>query len=223
MACIFLKSDGYRYDEIQITKLKMFLNKRKYRIILMCVMLISAHLTAKPAGIGGFGSCRFDDLVIQGATNLNRFFLTYTEKALQPGQNLFINADNTDSSANVRFKIPVKSISGENKAMIMDLRDLFKARDYPNIIVGINKIKLHNLVDKPGTGKMILDITIAGVTKAVEAEYSTGNEKTGGLSLAGSTKLHLSDFDIIPPNKFFGLIKVKNEVIINFKIILSEV
>lgn len=172
--------------------------------------------------IGDFNLCRFDNLVIHGNTNISKFFLTYQETVLDSTQEVFYNLDEQPLNSLLNFNIPIQYIKGKNRAMLTDFHELFKAKDYPNIIVGINRNQLIDLNKKLSAGDMEFEITIAGVSRMVESQYLVEDSCNDKISLNGCAKLKLSDFNIQPPVKFFGIIKVKNEVFINFRILLCN-
>ena len=65
-----------------------------------------------------------------------------------------------------------------------------------------------------------MNITIAGITRTYKIDCSLMNCSENTL-LIGSQKIMLSDFKLKPPEKLYGLVKVDDEITVNFSIILT--
>jgi hypothetical protein len=63
-------------------------------------------------------------------------------------------------------------------------------------------------------------ITIAGVTREYDVECVIQNCGTHYI-LRGSKAVRLTDFNLAPPEKLSGLVKVKDEIKVSFGIILN--
>ena len=60
------------------------------------------------------------------------------------------------------------------------------------------------------------EITIAGVSQRFVVPCGVDTCLSSGYVLKGSLEVKLTDFGIDPPKKFFGLVKVNNEVLIDY-------
>ncbi len=93
-----------------------------------------------------------------------------------------------------------------------------KAAANPEIIFRVDvpvKIKQIN----PGEGAIILKgyLTLAGKCRAVIMQVNALKLENGNLQFEGSEAINMSDYGIKPPSTFFGAIKARPEIIINFK------
>lgn len=52
----------------------------------------------------------------------------------------------------------------------------------------------------------------------MQVSCNIAKDDTTHYTLSGSKQMKLSDFNLVPPTKFLGLVKVKNEITINFEI-----
>ena len=199
----------------------MLRQKLKYFLIPCTILFV--HIFTHAKNFEEFNICRFENLVITGTTNVSEFSLLYDHSLHDKEQVPFSLLDDENSSQLVCFYIPVQSITGSNKTMIKDFRNLFNSEKYPYIKVGTEKHKLKNIENSCSSGQMNFLLSIAGITKKVRSEYSTEQNNSNSIVLNGTTLINLTDFNIQPPEKFFGIIKVKNEVFINFKILLSGI
>jgi len=161
------------------------------------------------------------ELSIEGSTNINDFIFFW--------ENSFVNQKNpsilskiceNNNSENLNFNIPLQSFEGGNQAMRNDFLQLVKASEYPLVAVGLEKIK----PECEDSSKQIIDlsVTLAGVKKTVQADYTSSTDSENRLILSGSTSFLLTDFQLEPPEKAMGLIRVKNQVFIKFDIVIQN-
>jgi hypothetical protein len=61
------------------------------------------------------------------------------------------------------------------------------------------------------------NLTIAGVTKAVEIQVKISMSDSGRLVFEGSQSIQMTDYGIKPPVALFGTLKTGDEIKINFK------
>jgi hypothetical protein len=66
-----------------------------------------------------------------------------------------------------------------------------------------------------------VEVELAVVRKKFELIYSFRETSLGIMRLNGGRKFHFSDFSLAPPEKFAGLIKIRDEFDVNFMLILK--
>jgi polyisoprenoid-binding protein YceI len=119
----------------------------------------------------------------------------------------------------VQIKIPVKSIKSE-KGKMMDNKtfDAFNYEKHPSIIFLLNSEKINasnNTIDLKG------NLSMAGSTKPIDVVANYKVLSNGDLQITGSKKIKMTDFNMEPPTAMMRTIKVGDEVIISFDIVLS--
>jgi hypothetical protein len=65
-------------------------------------------------------------------------------------------------------------------------------------------------------------ISIAGVSKKYDITGRIEDLNSNDHLLVGTINISLADLEIEPPVKFFGLVKIKDEVIVKFGISLKD-
>lgn len=171
-------------------------------------------------------------LVINGETNVNSFQCLY-ENSLKK-DTLDMNAywqDNCLIFENARLNLATNAFDCGNNQMNKDLQNLLQTDNYPYITIDLDCIHVLNpsqqeVVSYHNRSRKITilaDITIAGTTREqllpVEI-YNEGNER----NYTGTISINLNDFNIKPPTKMLGLIKVNENIEVNFfvKVALLE-
>lgn len=115
-----------------------------------------------------------------------------------------------------KITIPVKSLKSGKEAMDKNMQKALKSDNYPEITYQHKSNTVHN-----GNITVKGELTIAGVTKTVEAKV-TQKEAGKHIKIHGEVKLNMSDFNIKPPEFLLGAFKTGNEISITFHFMFCE-
>jgi polyisoprenoid-binding protein YceI len=112
-----------------------------------------------------------------------------------------------------KLNIPVLSFNCDNSVMTEDFKETLNAKEFPTINLGVDELifKCGRLNTTLLKGKL----TIAGNTKPIKL-YCQQSNKGDELIITGAKKLTFSEFNLVPPEKFFGMVKVEDEITIFF-------
>jgi len=185
------------------------------------ILLISSHFVFSQTSSDNKNDhvMSLSSIIIEGSTNLNSFYFTYNkdkEKSIPLPETFKLISYDSDI---IRFNIPVKAFKGSIPDMEDDFQTLLKSSIYPNISVGVEKNYVSKITYNKSDHHLNLYLTLAGKTKTIIATYSTQLISENKIIINGVTQVDLSDFDMTPPVKFFGILRVKNLVTIKFDII----
>lgn len=160
-------------------------------------------------------------IIISGKTNINQFELYQfiPEKNL-PKINEQHEPENYLEKHNT-FSIPLKNFSASNQLIYNDFLELMKANQHPEIQIGISGKEVYDLFMNKNYVNPELEIRVAGVSHTYKFPCEKTLIKQNKIFLTGSYKILLTDFKIDPPVKTMELIRVENEVIINFGLFFS--
>lgn len=142
-------------------------------------------------------------------------------------QKLVVRSSRTDrviSFDGLRLCYTVNGFECAIKAMSKDLQKTLNAEEFPCLHLQINEIviaedakEIENLDVKAN-----VTVSLAGVTRdAIIEDGQVINHSENSLTLKGSKLLLMTDFEIEPPTKFLGLIRVTNELEVQFEIRLN--
>jgi hypothetical protein len=152
----------------------------------------------------------FIDIIVE--SNVNKLSFSYPISS----ENI-----NNESRRSANIVVPVKDFKCSNKTAFRDFLELLKANEYPNITIQIPASVISELENKESVTMNNVMIDIAGVSKRYDVIIKPDNNKSDYL-FRGTIKVVLSDFNIEPPVKYFGMVKIKDEVVVNFGIGLKE-
>jgi len=170
---------------------------------------------------GGGDAYQLNYIKIEGETNVNSFGFTYRNTLNNVNSTIVSLTGYNKKEHLVEFKIPVKGFKGENPIMVKDFYNLLKAEHYPFILVGIEKAEMENLYINSNESGMYLYLTISNITNYVECDYRLQDFGEYKL-LQGRLSINLTDFNLTPPQKMFGMLQVKNQIMINFEFIVQS-
>ena len=148
---------------------------------------------------------------IRGSSNINHFqFINYNP--------IIPQAENTEkNNQNYRdIQIPVHDFKSSNNHMLSDFYKMIHATKYPYINIEIESRKMADFDEGTGLTNFKTEISIAGQSKNYVVPCEVTSCENSRLVLKGNFEVELSDFNIEPPEKMFGAVRVNNEVIINF-------
>lgn len=161
-------------------------------------------------------------LTIYGTTNVNTFRCSMREADLNDSivvKNIWSNQVLEFEGLVLKFR--VDQFKCGLPGMSSDLQELLKAEEEPYLYLTLKSIAL--LPDNDAFEELdvdaLVDIYLAGVTREVQVRGGkVRNRSEAHLSLSGSKEIRVTDFNLEPPTKMFGTIKVSDEIKISFEI-----
>ncbi|MBD8487148.1 YceI family protein [Echinicola sp. CAU 1574] len=156
-------------------------------------------------------------LEIKGNTNVNSFnCLSKEYKGKDKLRETTVDGTNYWDGA---IKVPAEGFDCFNKMMTKDFKETIKANEFPLIEMEFVKMKKSESQSNLLSGEGI--VTLANVSKRVDLTCELEEVGNGVRKLVGIKKFLFSDFGIDPPKKFLGTIRVKNELEVEFSILIS--
>lgn len=160
--------------------------------------------------------------VIQGKTNVNSFECSLSQKASK--ENLNVQSQWSDfnlSFEGLRFRYQVGKFDCNLPAMNKDMQELLKSDDYPHLFLEIHNIQIDRSNKEIERLKVSAEVSImiAGVYQKYQvADGLVINRSEEELTFRGKKTLKMTDFNIEPPTKFFGMVTVTDELKVEFEI-----
>lgn len=193
--------------------------KTAHTVILVAVLLFAGALplraTSDPVPVTAF-ICNGIDLSISVETNVEGFTCDY---ANQINDTLDATLTRTGEKYDLQckpFNIPIKLIDCHSPMMNSDLQEMLNAGTYPSILISTNNFLLDRNLIKGGSGT--LTINMGGKDKQYKVCLRSFR-RSNDLMVSGRLTIDLNDYQITPPVKFFGLVKVSSVIAIDFNIL----
>ena len=165
------------------------------------------------------------NLNIAGHTNVNSFSCT-VDQYTRPDTITCIAND--QRSAGITLKgsllIDVNAFDCRNKPMTSELKKTLKQPQYPYLrITFLSLEKMPCPQARNESLKGCVTIEMAGVCKGFEINYEIIAKNDACIELIGCRTFSFSDFGLQPPKKMGGLIRVKNELDVQFHLYIQQI
>jgi hypothetical protein len=161
-------------------------------------------------------------LSIHGATNINRFTCTIDSYGGHDTLHYFNNYASSEMQfvANAMI-IPIRMFDCGSAQISRDFRNTLKSNLYPDLKIRFISLT-GNSIKRGESIKGRMDITLAGVTRRYDINFKTLVEGRD-LILSGMHPVNFGDFNLTAPEKFRGMIRVKDELKVDFHLVLKSV
>lgn len=163
------------------------------------------HHREKDSAVTGF-----IDIVVE--SNVNKVYFSYPLSGVNLKEENYYSSGSDETS----IVVPVRDFRCDNKIARKDFLELLKADKYPELSIRIPGGILEQLRFRKSVTLHDVAINIAGVTRAYDITCRQEDNGTNGKILVGTITVPLTDLNIDPPVKYFGMVRIKNEVIVKF-------
>lgn len=192
----------------------IFFKKIGLSIFLMSIVFtISAHSDTT--------QFKIQQVTINGESNVMNFWLKFSETVSSEVKYTHIHSQNNKKAIRI-FNLPIISFEGQNKQIESDFRKMLKAEQFPHIAISIDE----NLCLSQQNGlvkELFIHITIGGKERDIPIECIWKENVVNGRQFKGKGIIHLSDFDLVSPKRLFGLVRVKETILITFEVQVSTI
>ena len=152
-------------------------------------------------------------LEIKGSSNVNDFDCRYNEPIMP--DTLYHEIEIEPSEVKVKgdnISMYVESFDCGKKGINRDFRKTLKSNEYPTIDVTLERLIYDD--DQPVIAEVL--IYLAGISRMYQLDFTSLTQEEGTNRIHGSQIIKMSDFNLEPPKALFGLVKVNDEMTINF-------
>ncbi len=200
------------------------LRMRCFSFFLFCVLCMAfSHTENKRSLIHRFIVLPDSKLTIDGQTNVNTFRCAISRYA---GNDTLVLHEGGVLRRPI-FKQGAVSLAAAGfdcglALMTNDFNKTIKANQHPNIVINF---KSFERVVRPGKKvevfKALVEISLGGTSRTFEMDCSIEAKSTGIFNLKGERHFTFSDFSLEPPKKMMGLIRIEEQLVVNFNLVLQ--
>lgn len=188
-------------------------------LLLCCIILCFTSICLAQNGVEkrSIEILANSELTITGDTNISKFRCEFDTKLLERTIPVIFE----ENSGHIIFENAVLSLSNKgfdcgNKAINKDFHHLMKTEKYPEISLELLDIRLQS--KKIAHANII--IKMAGRQKRYT--FPIDITTTPVDSYRGKLTLNINDFGLEPPKKMFGLIVIKEDIEIDFNLMVKK-
>jgi hypothetical protein len=124
-----------------------------------------------------------------------------------------------------RLRVPVTTLRCGNRQMERDMYRALRTESHPviefrfeELVGGVN----HDIDRASYTARIAGVLTLAGATRNVTLEIEAQRVGRNRFRFRARLPLRMTDFRITPPTALFGLVKAKDDLVVQFDLILVE-
>ncbi|AKQ47435.1 hypothetical protein TH63_02155 [Rufibacter radiotolerans] len=201
---------------------------RSRNLFVWCLLpLVLTTLAAWAPTSKGYNSAKWvisasSNLRVNGSTNVNKFVCEIN------GYDQVDTLSVMENSKMVKLwgslNLDIENFDCHNPVMTRDLQKTLKAKQYPQLCINFLSLnKFPELSRKPEHITGWVDIDLAGVRKRVEVTYKISVDANKNIHLIGEREVKFSDFNLVPPTKFKGMVQTKENLNITFHLQLKPI
>lgn len=159
-------------------------------------------------------------LMIHGKTNVSSFtcFISCYNSTDTLNYELDTKTKNLIFDKN-KMVVPVFNFNCGNSMITKDFRATVNVDKYPYLNIAFLSLD-RNGEDDLASAKM--EITLAGVVKTATLQFNI-KPKGDFIQLTGRHAVSFSDFNLEPPNRMMGLVKVQEDLLVEFNLLIRPV
>ncbi|HVU58488.1 MAG TPA: hypothetical protein VHD83_25680 [Puia sp.] len=166
-------------------------------------------------------------LSIAGSTNINKFCCQVTEYT-GPDTLMTVKeaggVKETGISLQGLLRIDIKDFDCRNRIMTSEFKHTLKYQQYPQLIISFLSLeKLPTGAPENGSVKGWVEVGLAGVSRKFEICYTSCRLGDGDLELIGVRAFGFSDFSLTAPRKMGGLVRVNDQLDVQFRLRLHQI
>jgi hypothetical protein len=191
-------------------------------ILVIALCAIPREVILGQSTLSSLSSSCNNYVIISGETNINSFSL---DQHVPEDQ-----ICGTDDSRWIPLpeeevyliRIPVRNFHASNRIVYKDFLELIDVKQHPFINIFMEDAQFQLLFQDRSFFVPRIGISVAGHTRYFQVPCRVTNCVDGKISVSGHKTIKLTDFKLAPPEKTMGLIKVQDELIINFEFSLPS-
>lgn len=162
------------------------------------------------------------ELFIDGKTNVNSFRCGI---ARYPGKDTLVLQEGGPLRRPVFLKgsvhLPASHFDCGMQVMTKDFGTTIKAKEHPFIIITFKTFeRLPNYKLKTDKFKGTMTISLGGSSNVFDVDCTIEVKPSGHIHLSGGRNFLFSDFNLVPPEKMMGLIRIQQELTVSFNLVL---
>jgi len=163
-------------------------------------------------------------LQVSGKTNVNRFVCQ--NRAYRGADTLVLQNGGPAQPRFLQGRVALEAdgFSCGNPVMTNDFQKTLQAKQHPHIVIALVSLeRFPALACKNEPIRSEMNIWLAGTARRVVMDCLIEGEPSGVFHLRGSHCFQFSDFNLQPPSKMLGMIRVSETLDVNFHLVLRSV
>ncbi len=161
------------------------------------------------------------NVVIHAKSNVMSFKIKYSEGAINQIKHNHFHYQPESGKYENHFELMAVEFEAPNKIIKSDFEQMVRAEEFPKINIYMEDVCIPNMENKMPK-QISIRLQLGGVFRKVKIDCSSSINSDSTQTFAGRGQINLFDFGLEAPKHIFGLIKVKESIIITFEVRVSS-
>jgi hypothetical protein len=198
-----------------------FFSEYTMRTLLITILTCLSSFQTKSPVIGSWLIEHTSTLSINGSSNINMFTCDITEYLRS--DTLWGMQDQKSSkyvfTSQSMLAVEVRQFDCHHKYITSDFRKMLKSDAYPSLVIRF--LSLDEI--RPGaTVRGQVMVELAGKRKIMDVSYQCTQPVKDQVCLKGVKQMRFSDFELVPPKKIGGLIRINEDISVTFNLFFRK-
>jgi len=196
----------------------------KYLALLFLSILASLNGQAQSEKPGGKGQALLwldakSELIIHVSTNVNGFPCRYVSE--DKSDVIFMDYEAIDRNYvtidNAVLSFPLADFDCGQQIKNKEFREFLKEAVYPTIEIDLKGLEIYDRSEDGSLGRFVATVEVAAVQRKQDIQIVDISSDDSSSTYSGHVNINVRDYGLEPPVKFLGMVKVKEEVAIDFE------
>lgn len=163
-------------------------------------------------------------LNIEGRSNVSAFYCEVT-KYLEADTLQYVNNETTRQFVftNSSLSVDINDFDCHQRIITSDFRKTLKADQNRFLKIHFISVDAFDVCNHNQVVKGKVEILLAGHIKCTTIDFKINATSTGLIQMNGSKNMLFSEFNVAPPRKLAGIIRIKEEIKVNFQLFFKPV
>jgi hypothetical protein len=163
-------------------------------------------------------------LTIEGRSNVSAFYCEVT-KYLEADTLQYVNNETTRQFifTNSSLTVDINDFDCHQRIITNDFRKTLKADQNRFLKIQFISLDAFDVRNNNQVVKGKVEILLAGKLKCTTIDFNINATNSGLIQMNGSKNMLFSEFNVMPPKKLAGIIRIKEEIRVNFQLFFKPV
>ncbi len=161
-------------------------------------------------------------LSVNGTTNVNKFSCVIPNYDKVDTLSLSTGKIGHGVDLSGSIGLSISAFDCHNSGMTKQLQKTLDEKQFPLLrikFLSLNQMPILTARPEAITGQV--EIELAGVSKRFEVNYQITQNDQKSIHLLGTREINFSDFNLVPPRKLGGMIQTKDQLNVDFTLIMK--
>ena len=194
--------------------------------IILVFFSITSFVVPRPLDLGNkvqrWVISKSSSLSVNGSTNVNKFSCVIPNYDKVDTLSLSTGKIGHGVDLSGSIGLSISAFDCHNSGMTKQLQKTLDEKQFPLLrikFLSLNQMPILTMKPEAITGEV--EIELAGVSKRFDVNYQITQNDQKSIHLLGTREINFTDFNLVPPRKLGGMIQTKDQLNVDFTLIMK--